>query len=58
MKQYLFTPIAGNDMQAVATILAHIALDSEVGDCVLVVGMYDARKQDQTNGVMPRHSML
>ena len=42
----VFVLSAGNDMQAVATPEAHIALDSEVGDRVLVVGMYDARKQD------------
>jgi len=42
----VFVLSAGNDMQAVSTPESHIAVNSEVGDRVLVVGMYDARKQD------------
>lgn len=37
---------AGNDRAKTASPEAHIALDSEVGDRVLVVGMFDERKQD------------
>ncbi len=42
----VFVLSAGNDRQSVVTPEAHIAVNSEVGDRVLVVGMYDARKQD------------
>ena len=35
---------AGNDRLAVASQESHIALDSEIGDRVLVVGMFDERK--------------
>jgi subtilisin family serine protease len=37
---------AGNDRLAVAGQESHIALDSEIGDRVLVVGMFDERHND------------
>ena len=36
---------AGNDRLKVASQESHIALDSEIGDRVLVVGMYDERRK-------------
>ena len=37
---------SGNDRLKVAGQESHIALDSEIGDRVLVVGMYDERRKD------------
>ena len=37
---------SGNDRLSVAGQESHIALDSEIGDRVLVVGMYDERRKD------------
>lgn len=36
---------SGNERLAVSSTESHIALDSEIGDRVLIVGMYDERKQ-------------